>query len=90
MPLGERRQQPRPGLDQYDAGGARIDAAEVALERLPRHLGDGARHLDARGSPADNDEREELAALLVVISQLRLLESGQDAAPDAGCVFDAF
>ena len=31
--------------------GARIDAAEVARERLPRHLGDGARHLDAGGPP---------------------------------------
>ena len=43
-------------------GGARIDAAEIGGQRLPRDLGDGAGHFDAGGAAADDDEGEQAAA----------------------------
>ncbi len=42
-----RRQNARPGLDQNDARGRGIDAAEILHQRMARDLRDGARHLDA-------------------------------------------
>ena len=44
------RQHARPRLDQHHARGARVDAAEVAHQRVARDLGEGPRHLDARSA----------------------------------------
>jgi hypothetical protein len=54
----EARQYTSGGLDEHDAGAARIDRAEVSPQRVPRQLGDLASHLDAGGASADADERE--------------------------------
>ena len=56
--LGERREHVRPGLEQDDAGRARIEMAEIPRERLPRDLGECAGQLDAGRPSADDDERE--------------------------------
>ena len=56
--LGEGRQHAWAGFDQQYARLARIDAAELARQRVPRDLGERAGELDARRSRADHGERQ--------------------------------
>ena len=49
--LGVRGQHARAALEQDDARRARVDAAEVARERVARDLGERAGHLDAGRPP---------------------------------------
>ena len=60
----EARQDTIGGFDEQDPGAARIDAAEVTPERVPRQLRDLAGHLDAGGAGADNHERQPRLAHL--------------------------
>ena len=59
-----------------------IDVPEVAGERLPRHLGERARHLDAGRAAADHDERQERGAGAPVGLALGALERQQHPPPD--------
>ena len=83
------RQQTRPCFDQHDACGARIDAPEIGGQSLPCDLGDGAGHFDAGGAAADNDEGKQPLLLVRIGHDLGLLKRNQDAAANAGGVFDA-
>ena len=78
----EGRKQARPGFDEQDARRARVDVAEIPGECVPRYLRQRARHLHARGPAADHREGEKRFALGRTGGCLRLLERGQDAAPD--------
>ena len=78
----------RRGLDQDDAGAARIDGAEVGGKRALRKLGDGAGHLDAGRAAADHHEGQQPSPLLGVGLGLGALEGEQDAAAQIGGVVD--
>ena len=84
----ERRQQPRPGLDQNDAGRARIDRAEIHRQRTLGEFGDGAGHLDAGRPAADDDEIQQPAALVGIGFGFGALERQQNAAAQIGGVVD--
>ena len=58
----------RRALEQEHARLARIDAAEVARQRVEGDLADGAGELDAGGAAADDDEGEPLALHLGVVA----------------------
>ena len=73
------RQQPVARLDQDDARRRGIDVAEIRRQRLAGQLGDGAGHLDAGRSAADDDEIQQPPALLSVGLGLGLLERDEDA-----------
>ena len=60
---------------------ARVDRAEVALQRVARELADLAGHLDAGRAGADDDEGQ-LGARSSGRSRARPLERGQDARAD--------
>jgi hypothetical protein len=75
----EGREDAVDRLDEQDAALAGIDRAEVAPQRVARELGDLARHLDAGGAGADDDERQPRALALRVVLQLRRLERAEDA-----------
>ncbi len=87
--FGEGRHDARPGLDQDDARGGRIDMAEVLGEALARDLRDGAGHLHARCASSDNREGEEPRALGGIAGELRALERDENMAADAGGILDA-
>ena len=61
---------------------ARVDAAELADQRVARQLGEGAGHLDAGRSAADDDEREPRFAGCGVGQALGALEGADDARAD--------
>ena len=82
------RQQARTGLDQNDTRGPRIDATEVVLQSLPRHLRDGAGHFHASGAAADNDESEQARSLGLVLHHFRTFEGEQKSPPDLGRIGD--
>ena len=71
-----------PASMRRDARRTRIEVAEVARERTPRDLGERARHLDARGTAAHDDERRLRAPLLGRGLELCRLEGAQDAPSD--------
>ncbi len=73
------RQDAWTGLDQQDLGHGCADGPEVAAERAPRQLGDGAGELHAGRAGADHHEGEQPLALDRVLFQLRRLEGQQDA-----------
>jgi hypothetical protein len=83
-PLREARRELREDaighLDEQNPGGAGVDRAEVAAERVPRDLGDLARELDAGRAGADDDEGEPGRAAIQVRLVLGRLERGQDPA----------
>src|SRR2546426_9289170 len=76
------RQDAARAFDEHDARAVRIDAPELAAQRVPRDLGKGARELDASGAPADHDEREPRAAAHRIGFALGALEREQHAAAD--------
>ena len=84
----EARQDTIGGLDEQDAGAARIDGAEVAPQRVPRQLGDLAGHLDAGGAGADDDEREPRVARRWVRLDLGGLEGGEEPAANGECTLE--
>ena len=71
-------------------GGARIDAAEVAGQREPGQLGDGAGDLDAGGPAADDDGGHQRLLLLGIGRGLGKLEGHQQARADRPGVVDRF
>ena len=80
--LGRRVEQDHPGL-------ARVDPAEVAVQRAVRQLGDLAGHLDAGGARAHDDEGQQPVDLVLVVGELRQLEGAEDAAAQLEGVVDA-
>ena len=88
--LGKRRQQPRPRFHQQNVGGARIDAAEVAGQREPGQLGDGAGDLDAGRPAADDDGGHQRLLLLGIGRGLGKLERHQQTRADRPGVVDRF
>ena len=56
--VGVGRKETGACFDQDDARGGGVDMTEVARERLPRDLGQGAGQLDSGGSAADDHERQ--------------------------------
>ena len=85
----ERGHHARSGLDEDDAGGFRIDVAEIFCQALARHLGDGTGHLDAGRAAAHDHEGEQPAALTFIRGKLRAFEGDEDAPANARCVLDA-
>ena len=85
---GEARQDSIGGLDEEDAGAARIDRPEVTPERVPRQLGDLAGHLDAGGAGPDDDEREPCIARRRVRLDLGGLERGEEPAANGDCALE--
>ena len=84
----ECRQQARSRFYQRNAGRARIDAAEIRGQGLPRDLRDRAGHFDPGGAAADDDESEQTPLRSGVGHELGLLEGNQNAAADAGRILD--
>ena len=79
--LGIGGEQMRRALEQEHARLARIDAAEVARQRVEGDLADGAGELDAGGAAADDDEGQPLALHLGVVGHaLGLFERRQRCA----------
>ena len=70
-----------PGMWEKLFGPGRIDAPEVAGERVARDLGERSRHLDSGRPAADDDEGQPLPPCPVVFLALRLLERDERAAP---------
>ena len=80
--FGERAQDFGAGLDQKDACRRGVNAAEVSNEGRVGEFCNRARHLDTRGTGADNDERHERSAPFVVRAHLRLFEGEKQATAD--------
>ena len=87
--LAERRQHVGRGVEQDDAGGGRVDAAEVAAQGAVGELGDLAGHLHAGRAGADDDEGQQPVDLGLVVGQLGELERAEDAAAQLEGVVDA-
>ena len=87
--LAERRQHVGGGVEQDDAGGGRVDAAEVAAQGAVGELGDLAGHLHPGGAGADDDEGEQPVDLLLRLGELGQLEGAEDAAAQLEGVVDA-
>ena len=87
--LRERRQHARPGLDQDDAGGPRVDVAELIRHHVPRDLDDRARELDAGRARAHDREGQQPLALGRIVRELGALEGDQQPTADDGRVLDA-
>ncbi|OHB41036.1 MAG: hypothetical protein A2882_10510 [Phenylobacterium sp. RIFCSPHIGHO2_01_FULL_70_10] len=85
--LRKGRQNARSRLDQDHARLTRIDAPEVRGQGLTGDVGDGAGHLHPRRAAADDDEGGQVAAFVVRVGQLRLLEGHQDAPANLRGVF---
>ena len=68
--LGQGRNDARTGLDQDDARISGVDPAEIVGQGLAGDLGDGARHLDAGRSSADDDEGEQTLPLGIITGEL--------------------
>src|SRR5690606_4478080 len=85
---GEGVQEAVGGLDEDDAGGGGVDAAEVAGQGAAGDLGEGAGHLDAGGCAADDDEGEDGAAVHRGGLALGGLEAEEAALADLGGAVD--
>ena len=81
--IGKAAEQPRPGLDQDHI---RADAGSMwrksRAQRVTCELGDGAGHLHAGRTAADEHEGEQLPARGGIVGLLRLLEGKEQAAAD--------
>jgi hypothetical protein len=82
------RQHAVHALDQHHARVARVEAAELAFQRVARDLGEHAGHLHAGGARADDHEGEPRGALHGVGFALGMLEGEQDALTDLERVLD--
>src|SRR6185503_17522666 len=82
------RQDPIGAFYQYHARPGRIDAAELALQRVPRDLRQRAGQLDAGRAAADDDEREASRAPRGIGLALGALEGEQDARADVERIFE--
>ena len=86
----EWRQDPRRSVHQNDLCFFGVYGAKIVFKRLPRDLADGSGELYARGSCADDDEREPGAALRRIRNTLGNFEGVENFVPDVGRLFDAF
>src|SRR6185295_2326129 len=73
----KRREQIRTAFEKDDARGFGMDVAEIVTQRLSRDLGKRTRELDAGGSAADDDEREQPALRDRIALPFRGLERQQ-------------
>ena len=80
----ERWQDARTRLDQDHARLPRIDAAEIARQRVAAHLADRTGQLHAGRAAADDDEREMATTRLDALIALRGLERFEHATADLG------
>ena len=87
---GKPGQQPRPSLDQQDAGGPRVDMAEIPRESRVGELGQGSGHLDAGRAGPDQNKSQQPVAQSLGPSLFGPFEGKQHAAPDQGGVVDRF
>ena len=78
----EAAEDARRALEQDHARSLRVDAAELAVERVLRDLAHRPRHLDAGRAAADDDEGEPGIALRVDGRALGALEGADDAGAD--------
>ena len=78
-PRHEGGEHALPAFQQHHARLPRIDAAELARQRVLRHLRQGARHLDAGRPGADDDEGHPGGAFGRIARALGLLEGADDA-----------
>src|SRR6185437_11074631 len=62
---------------------------EVGRQRLARNLGHGARHLDAGGSAADDDEGKKLLAAFAIHHEFSALEGDEEPSPNRDSVLNA-
>lgn len=87
--LAEGRQHRGAGFHQHDAGGGRIDAAEVPTQRAPGELSDLTGHLHTGRTGADDHEGQQPVQLSLVACQLRQLGGPEDPPPQLKRVIDA-
>ena len=87
--LAEGGQHVGGGVEQDDAGGGGVDAAEVAAQGAAGELGDLPGHLHAGGAGADDDEGQQPVDLGLVLGELGQLEGAEDAAAQLEGVVDA-
>ena len=81
QPLGKRAENMRTALEQHDARGLRMDAAEVVAQRLPRDFGERAREFHAGRPAADDDERQQAPLRLRIGLALGGFKRQQHAPP---------
>jgi hypothetical protein len=86
--LREARQHARAGLDQAHARGRWVDVAELALERVPRNLGERAGQLDAGRAATDDREMQPRVASRGIALGLCVLEREQQAPAQQQCVVE--
>ena len=80
-PVAEGGEDLVAAVEQEHADLLRVEAAEVAVERAARELGDLTRDLDAGRPAADRDERQPFGPQLRVLLELRALERAEDPHP---------
>ena len=88
-PLAEGGQHVRGGVEQDDAGGGGVDAAEVLAQGAVGELGDLAGHLHPGRAGADDDEGQQPVDLGLVLGELGELEGAEDPAAQLEGVVDA-
>lgn len=81
-----RRQHPVGALQQDHLRLARVESAELPVQRAALQLGDGTRQLHSRRAAADDDEAQPRRAPVGVGFGLGPLEGGEDAAADVESV----
>ncbi len=86
--LGEGRQDARRGLHQDYLGLCRIEMAELLLHAEACQLRDGARQLDTGRTSTHDQERQQAAALQLVLGGFGPLECGQHAPAHLGGILD--
>ena len=84
----ESGKKARPGLDKNDARRARRDGAEIVADRFARELGDGAGHLDAGRTAADDDKGQKSCSSSRIGLDLGALEGEQDLGAQARGIVD--
>jgi len=80
--FGKRPQDTGTALEEQDARVGRLDGAKVAREDVVGQLAQGPGQLDARGTAANDDEREQALALLGVFFALGGFKRQKNAPPD--------
>src|SRR4051812_24413540 len=80
--FGKGRKYSRTGFDQDHAGVACVHSSEVGGECLPRNVWKSSRQLDSGRAPTNDDERQALVPLLLVVRFLGFLECEQKPSSD--------
>src|SRR5690606_26883331 len=80
----ERRENARARFDEDHARLSRIDAVEVARQRVAAHFTDRTRELDPGRPSTHDDEREQPAPRIPVVLALSGLERLEHTSTDLG------